>query len=156
MAISELHRALGVKIPLSSADIPDDVVVESDIGPGAITNTEVNASANIAVTKLANGTSNQVVKTNAGGTALEHGTIDNANITNSTIEAGKIDFFKSGTITGTGTAQSTAHSLGRTPALVLVIMAEGGVAGVVTEGAHDGTNVIVTAPSGMDYKVVAL
>lgn len=153
---NKLDQALGTHITIDSTNIPDDIVLEADIGPGAITNTEVNASAGIVVTKLANGTANQIVKTNAGGTALEHGKIGNDNVTASSLEAGAISFFKSGTLTGTATAQSTAHGLGRTPALVLVLMQEGGVTGQVTEGTHDGTNVIVTAPIGMDYVVVAL
>lgn len=156
MGTQKLDKALGTHIELDSTNIPNDVIVETDIGPGAITNTEVNASADIAVTKLANGTADQVVKTNSGGTAVEHGKIGNANITASSIQAGAISFFKSTTQTGTGTEQSVAHGLGRTPALVLVLMAEGGVTGQVTEGTHDGTNVLVTAPSGMDYIVVAL
>ena len=153
---SKLDQALGTHVVVDSTNIPAGIIVASDIGAGAITNTEVNVSADIAVTKLKEGTADQVVKTNTGGTALEHGKIDNANITASTIQAGAIHFYKSGVLTGSGTEQSTAHGLGRTPALVLILMQEGGVTGAVTEGTHDGTSVLVTVASGMDYKIVAL
>jgi len=78
------------------------------------------------------------------------------------IEGKAIDFFKSATITGSGSEQDTAHGLldadfvARVPILVFVVMMEGGVTGQVTEGTHDATNVKVTAPSGMDYKVIAI
>jgi hypothetical protein len=114
---NKLDQALGTHITIDSTNIGDDVIVEADIGPGAVTTTE---------------------------------------LADTSVTAAKVDYFKSGTLTGTATAQSTAHGLGRTPALVLVLMQEGGVTGQVTEGAHDGTNVIVTAPVGMDYVVVAL
>ncbi len=45
-----------------------------------IENADISTSAGIVVTKIANGTANQVVKTNTGGTALEHGLLANANI----------------------------------------------------------------------------
>lgn len=62
-----------------SIDKPNPVDSE-DIADGSITNIDINASAAIAVTKLANGTADQIVKTNSGGTALEHGLIADANI----------------------------------------------------------------------------
>lgn len=45
-----------------------------------IENADISASAGIVVTKLANGTANQIIKTNSGGTALEYGLIADANI----------------------------------------------------------------------------
>jgi|APSaa5957512493_1039668.scaffolds.fasta_scaffold144023_1 hypothetical protein len=134
---SKLDEALGTHVVLDSTNIPANIIVETDIGDNAIGNDQM---ANNAIDSA----------------EIVTGAVDNAHLANSTIEAGKIDFFKSGTLTGTGTAQSTAHSLGRTPTLVLVLMQEGGVTGAVTEGVHDGTNCIVTVASGMDYKIVAL
>lgn len=51
-----------------------------DITALGITDAEIAVAAAIAITKLANGTANQIVKTNTGGTALEHGLIADANI----------------------------------------------------------------------------
>lgn len=51
-----------------------------DAATKLVENADVDAAAAIAVTKLANGTANQIVKTNSGGTALEHGLIANANV----------------------------------------------------------------------------
>jgi len=68
-----------------------------------------------------------------------------------------------GPITGTGAPQSTAHALGRTPALVIPIPVAGhnGAGGIgsqmpeLTAGAHDGTNVIFTCEAGAKYMVLA-
>lgn len=85
-------------------------------------------------------------------------TVVNADIANSSVEAGKLDYFLSSEITGTGAEADTAHGLGRTPALVLVIPTENTTGNTlnIAEGTHDGTNVKVTAPATMKYKVFAL
>lgn len=56
-----------------------------------LVNANIDAAANIAVTKLGYGAANEVVKTNAGATALEHGKIADANIaTNAAIAITKL------------------------------------------------------------------
>ncbi len=95
-----------------------------------------------------------VPKVPIGG--LPDGTVVNADVANSSIQASKLDYFKSTEQTGTGTAQNIAHGLGRTPALVLVIPTELTGIGSIVEGTHDGTNVVVTAVSGDKYKVFAI
>ena len=61
--------------------------------------------------------------------------------------------------TGTGSAQNIAHGLGSTPTKVFVAPTDltPTTVGqyVVTEGAHDGTNVVVTVTTGKKYKVLA-
>lgn len=67
--------------------------------------------------------------------------------------------FQSTVQTGTGSAQNIAHGLGVVPSLVLVsIYDTNGVALpiAVSEGAHDATNVVVTATASVKYKVIAL
>ena len=67
-------------------------------------------------------------------------------------------FFESSEITGTASAQSTAHRLGYTPRVVIAYPTEDtGVAGTLDllEGAHDQTNVIVTAPATLKYRIKA-
>lgn len=89
--------------------------------------------------------------------AINDATIVNADLVNSTIQSGKISYFKSTEQTGNGSEQDVAHGLGRTPSLVMVIASElTGGADDIAEGTHDGTNVKVTATSGVKYKVVAL
>jgi hypothetical protein len=98
-----------------------------------------------------------VPKVSIGG--LPDGVVVNADIAAASIQAGKLDYFLSAETTGTASPQNVAHGLGRTPALVLILASEDtGLAGTldILEGAHDGTNVIVTAPTTLKFKVFAL
>lgn len=64
--------------------------------------------------------------------------------------------FQSAPITGNGSAQSTAHSLGVVPSRVVVSLIETTAdANVLTPGAHDSTNCIVTATTGAKYVITA-
>jgi len=91
-----------------------------------------------------------------GGTKPD-GTISNSKIESSTIEAGKISYFKSASTTGTGGAQNIAHGLGRVPALVIVIPQTNSATNVsIIEGTHTSTNVVVTVPNTTTFRVVAL
>jgi len=84
-------------------------------------------------------------------------TIIQTDIANGSITSEKISVFKSDEITSDGSAQSTAHGLGRTPSLVIVIPSDvSGVAAVYTEGTHTSTNCIVTVTTGNKYKIIAL
>ena len=70
-------------ITASSTDTFTNKTFDADGTGNSITNIEnadIKASAGIVITKLAPGTANYIVKTNSGGTALEHGLIANANI----------------------------------------------------------------------------
>jgi hypothetical protein len=70
-------------ITASSTDTFTNKTFDADGTGNSITNIEnadIKASAGIVITKLASGTANYIVKTNSGGTALEHGLITNANI----------------------------------------------------------------------------
>lgn len=62
--------------------------------------------------------------------------------------------------TGTGSAQNIAHGLGVTPTKVFVAPTDLTPATVgsyvVTEGAHDATNVVVTVTTSKKYKVLAI
>jgi hypothetical protein len=63
-------------------------------------------------------------------------------------------------ITGTGSAQATAHGLGDTPSLAFAVVTEAPVAlgsGLdVAHGTHDATNCTFTVTSGIKYRVVAV
>lgn len=63
--------------------------------------------------------------------------------------------------TGTGIAQNVAHGLAVTPTKVIIAVTDDtavyGVSGYsVVEGAHDGTNVVVTVTTGVKFKVMAM
>jgi len=69
--------------------------------------------------------------------------------------------FQSTVQTGTGSAQSIAHGLGIVPTLVLVAPYDNTAAGstpfafAISEGSHTSTNLLITATSGLKYKVIA-
>jgi hypothetical protein len=69
--------------------------------------------------------------------------------------------FQSTPQTGTGSAQSIPHGLGVVPTLVLVSPYNNTAAGstpfsfAISEGTHTTTNLLITATSGLVYKVVA-
>jgi hypothetical protein len=67
--------------------------------------------------------------------------------------------FVSTELTGTGSAQNVAHSLGVVPAAVAIIPTDTAPATVgaytAVEGAHTATNVVVTVTSGKKFKVLA-
>lgn len=76
-----------------------------------------------------------------------------------TVTLGKANAFFSTEQTGTGSSQNIAHGMGATPSGVLIVPTElsAGLLGGydVAEGAHDGTNVVVTVTSGEKFKVFA-
>ncbi len=56
---------------VNTAAIKDSAVTTGKIADGAIVDADINASADIAVDKLANGTARQLLQTNAGGNGVE-------------------------------------------------------------------------------------
>lgn len=82
------------------------------------------------------------------------------------IEGKALDFFESAEITGDASSQSTVHGLldadfaGRTPTFVWteITSLDVTVAGTLTivKGTHTTTNVLVTASTGIKYKVFAI
>ena len=72
------------------------------------------------------------------------------------LDAGGL-FSQSTEITGDTTEQSYAHKLKYTPDVVIVTMTDSnsGAVGGLVEGTHDATNVKVTAPTGVKYKIFA-
>lgn len=178
--------ASGNLVPKINIDgLPDGIVVNADIADNSITNVKINSSAGIALSKLAsdpvaraNHTGSQTASTisdfdsavgsstatltnktfDANGTGNSISNIENADLANSTIEAGKISYFKSAETTGTGSEANIPHGLGRTPSLVIVVPTDNndGLAFNIAEGTHDGTNVKVNASSNCNFVVYAL
>jgi len=73
--------------------------------------------------------------------------------------AGETSVFDSGVIAGNGGPQNAAHGFGSTPSLVLVMLvgspAVTYVQAVITEGAHDATNCVVTCTLNWSYRILA-
>ena|ERR1051326_867741 len=87
---------------------------------------------------------------------IADGAIGNAELTDASIQSGKLSVFKSTEQTGTGSSQNVAHGLGRIPALVLVYFSKVHQADDSwTEGTHDGTNCVVTVSANSKFKIVA-
>ncbi len=56
---------------ITTVQIANNAITTDNIVNGAIVNADINASADIAVNKLANGTARQLLQTNAGGNGVE-------------------------------------------------------------------------------------
>lgn len=65
--------------------------------------------------------------------------------------------FVSGEVTGTGSAQNTAHSLGSTPSAVFIAPTEfaSNVSVDIAQGTHTSTNVVATVTTGVKYTIIA-
>jgi hypothetical protein len=69
--------------------------------------------------------------------------------------------FQSAVTVGSGASQSIAHGLGVVPSLVLVAPYDNTASGStpftfqIAEGVHTSTNLLITATSGLKYKVIA-
>lgn len=69
--------------------------------------------------------------------------------------------FQSTVLTGTGSQQTIAHGLGVAPTLVLISAQDNTASGStpftfqLVEGSHTSTNLLVTATSGLKFKVIA-
>ena len=153
-----LDRKLGEHIVIDSTNIPDNVVIQSDIGPNSIGNTEMADDA-IDSAEIADGAVDLVHMSDNSVDSDQYidGSVDNAHIANTTIEGGKVSVFQSAAIDGTGGEVDTAHGLGRTPVIVIVylVQKDTGATVEIVEGAHDGTNIKVNAPAEVKYRIVA-
>lgn len=137
-SVTPLNQALDSQIILEAANIPAGLLDDVSIGPDSIGTSELK---NDAVETL----------------NIKDLNVTNAKLAANTIQSGKVSIFKSAEITGDTTAQSTAHGLARTPAIVFAFVTDSnsGAAGGLVEGSHTGTNVVVTAPTGVKYRVIA-
>lgn len=152
---------------ITGAKIADDAIdsehyVDGSIDTAHIANLQVTtgkiAADAIDGTKLAdNAVDSEHITAGSIDTAhIADVQVTNGKIADTTIQSGKASIFKSTEQTGTGSSQNVAHGLARTPAFVLIIPTElTGGAYDVAEGAHDGTNVVVTVTSGEKFIAVA-
>jgi len=89
---------------------------------------------------------------------LVDSTVTSADIKNATIKAEDTKIFVSAVLVGTGSAQTFNHGLGATPTktIVGVINFGASVAVDIVEGTHTATDCVVTATSGIKYKIWAM
>lgn len=90
--------------------------------------------------------------------AVESGATATINVRLSTgSQAGGSGVTLSAEVTGTGSTQNTAHTLGRTPVKAVAILTEflSNQSVDITEGTHTSTNAVFTVTSGVKYRVMA-
>ena len=165
-------RREGTAGAIGSADIVAGGVGTSDIADDAVTNDKLNniargsvkvGGASNAPTDLNAKTSGSIlvgdgtdvlsVAVSGDATLAANGAVTIANLA---VTKAKALVFVSTEQTGTGSSQNVAHGLAAVPAAVLIAVTESdGNAFDVAEGAHDGTNVVVTVTSGVKFKVFA-
>ena len=89
---------------------------------------------------------------------IKDDTIATADIATAAVTAVRSKIFVSAVLVGTGSAQTFAHGLGATPTKTLIGVVNFGasVAVDVVEGTHTSTNCVVTATSGIKYKIWAM
>ena len=89
---------------------------------------------------------------------LKDSTVTSADIKNATIKAEDTKIFVSAVLVGTGSAQTFNHGLVATPTktIVGVINFGASVAVDIVEGTHTSTDCVVTATSGIKYKIWAM
>lgn len=144
---------------VTTAKITDANITTAKIADGNITAAKLAATAVTSAAIPAGGISDSadfsagVVNT----AALNDGAVTRVKIADGSVSFAKAKVFCSTEQTGNGLPLNIAHGLGGVPAMVFVTVTDTASAGDydVTEGAHDGTNVIVTATDTVKFKVLA-
>ncbi len=157
------------QIEITTAVIPDGSITTAKLAALAVTTAKINAlavtAAELGALAVTTAKIDNLAVTAAklGALAVETAKLDALAVTNAKIAATavddtKLDFFASVDVSGTGSSQNIAHGLGRTPGIVLFMLTEFAdtLAVDIAEGAHDGTNIVVTVTSGAKFSVLAL
>lgn len=119
-------------------DVMEPATVGTSVADGAVTSGKLASGAVIAG-KIATG-----------------GLSAAAQLADGVVVAAKAKLFVSAEQTGTGAAMDIAHGLAAVPSVVMWSLTDvPDSAIVVTEGAHDATNVKLTATTGLKFKVMA-
>jgi hypothetical protein len=144
---------------VTAAKLASNAVETAKINAGAVTAAKLATDA-VAAGAIAAGGIDAADNFAAGvvdAAALGASAVTTAKINNLAVTAAKMNMSVSGEQTGTGSSQNVAHSLTGTPSVVLAILTDvpAGQA-VITYGAHDGTNAVLTVTSGAKFKVLAI
>ncbi len=102
--------------PLATADIADNAITAAKIADGVIANAEISSTAEIAVSKLANGTANQVLVTNSDGATVSFS--DNLSLDGFLGVVGQAVFLSQVTIEGNLTVNGTTTTIDSTTLVV--------------------------------------
>ena len=137
-----------------------DTILAADIAAGAVDTAEL-AAGSVTTTEIAAGTITGADIAAGGIDAsgdFAAGVVDSAAIGASQVTSGKIPTFVSGTVTGTGAAQTTAHGLGATPTVFFALLVNdpATVACSITAVSADGTDLTATVPATCDYRWFAI
>ncbi|MGA1745921.1 MAG: hypothetical protein ACO4A4_08400, partial [Ilumatobacteraceae bacterium] len=146
------------------ADVSGDITIAANgtaaIGSGVIVDGDISATAEIAVSKLANGTARQLLQTDAAGTGVEWAS--NIDVPGTLDVTGLAQFDNNVVITGDLTVNGTTTTLSTTNTVVsdrLLELANGTTgtptadAGLVIERG-DSSNVFIGFDEGSDLFVV--
>lgn len=144
---------------LPSTLIPANSIDNTDLRQSAalsVVGNSTNATANVA--DIAAASDFHVLR--RSGTAVGFGTVVTGGIAVKGVNFTNANAFVSTEQTGTGSSQNVAHGLTGTPSAVLITVTELPDAAAetgfdVAEGAHDGTNVVVTITNTVKFKVLA-
>ena len=146
------------------ADVSGDITIAANgtaaIGSGVIVNGDISATAEIAVSKLANGTARQLLQTDAAGTGVEWAS--NIDVPGTLDVTGIAQFDNNVVITGDLTVNGTTTTIATTNTVIsdrLLELANGTTgtptadAGLVIERG-DSSNVFIGFDEGSDLFVV--
>ena len=130
-----------------------------EIKAGGVGTTQLGAAA-VTAAKLGAVTDGSTVDQNGAGSKIQikGGGVGTTQLAAGAVTKAKTAMFVSAERVATGVAENIAHGLGGAPSVVFVSVTDTAaqVTGyTVAEGAHDGTNVVLTVTTGVKYKVMA-
>lgn len=157
VATADLADSAVTYAKIQNVSATDKLLGRSTAGAGAVEEIPCTAAGRALLDDAA--ASNQRTTLGLGALATL-ATVAAAQIDSGAVTFVKAKAFVSTEQTGTGSPQNVAHGLAAIPAAVLVVVTEhpgtpDTGAFDVAEGAHDGTNVIVTVTANVKFKVMA-
>ena len=128
--------------PLATTDIADNAITAVKIADGVIANAEISSTAEIAVSKLANGAANQVLVTNSDGATVSFsnnlGLPGTLGVLGQAVFAQDVDFLSDVEITGNLTVNGTTTTIDTTTLVVEDKNIEIGKVSTPTDTTADG------------------
>ena len=128
--------------PLATTDIADNAITAVKIADGVIANAEISLTAEIAVSKLANGAANQVLVTNSDGATVSFsnnlGLPGTLGVLGQAVFAQDVDFLSDVEITGNLTVNGTTTTIDTTTLVVEDKNIEIGKVSTPTDTTADG------------------
>lgn len=160
--LNQIYKSFGSAPQMGLGDIIQDIWSQSDsetiqiiVGAG-VPSPSAGATGNLYINSSTGDVYQKVSPTSWGSILFNITGPAGTNGTNGT--NGNLNCFASSVQTGNGSSQSIPHGLSGTPTKVLVSVYNNDSLSTwsVVEGVHTSTNVLVTATSGISYKVLAI